>query len=118
MSIARVETPSASSSNSSPGSRADASLSVAPQLRIAFRSTRLYSAASAAASATAPIRDLTRETDAGRLAWDIHTPRRALVATFSPSARRGAQPPLTPPAGRKGTPGRLAAAAEAPPPGP
>src|SRR5215217_7226021 len=68
MSIARVETPSACSSNSSPGSRADASSSVAPQLRIDLRNTRLYSAASAAAIATATIRDLMSETAAGRLA--------------------------------------------------
>src|SRR3954469_17215471 len=68
MSIARVETPSACSRSSSPGIRADASSSVAPQLRIGFRSTRLYSAANAAAIATAPIPDLTGETDARRLA--------------------------------------------------
>ena len=45
MSIARVETPSASSSNSSPASRAPASESVAPQVRIGERRKRKYTAA-------------------------------------------------------------------------
>src|SRR3954454_22228366 len=65
MSIARVETPSACSSNSSPGNRADASLSVAPQLRIDLRSTRTYSPASAAAIATATVLLFTSDTDNG-----------------------------------------------------
>src|SRR5215217_5107891 len=87
MSIARVETPSACSRSSSPGIRADASSSVAPQLRIDLRSTRLYSAANAAAIATATIRDLTRETAAGRLAWEIHTP--ILSRLYSSGRPRG-----------------------------
>ena len=45
MSTARVETPSASSSNSSPASRAPASESVAPQVRIGERRNRKYAAA-------------------------------------------------------------------------
>src|SRR4051794_16624530 len=68
MSIARVETPSACSSNSSPGNRADASFSVAPQLRIDLRSTRMYSPASAAAIATATVPLFTSDTDQGGLA--------------------------------------------------
>src|SRR3954454_12966728 len=68
MSIARVETPSACLSNSSPGNRADASSSVAPQLRIDLRSTRMYSPASAAAIATATVRLFTSDTDKGGLA--------------------------------------------------
>src|SRR4051794_36924603 len=68
MSIARVETPSACSSNSSPGNRADASFSVAPQLRIDLRSTRMYSLASAAAIATATVPLFTSDTDQGGLA--------------------------------------------------
>ena len=45
MSTARVETPSASSSNSSPASRAPASESVAPHVRIGERRKRKYTAA-------------------------------------------------------------------------
>ena len=44
MSIARVETPSASSSSSSPGSRDVASDSVAPHVRTARRSRARYMA--------------------------------------------------------------------------
>lgn len=43
--------------------------SVTPQLRIALRSTNLYSAARAPAIATASVRALTCATDAGRRAW-------------------------------------------------
>src|SRR3954447_7185647 len=90
MSIARVETPSACSSNSSPGNRADASLSVAPQLRIDLRSTRTYSPASAAAIATATVRLFTSDTENGgpACAPSLHPasgmPRRDRIACGDP----------------------------------